>query len=100
MYAGLLNAQGSGMKAVSPDDRVVTGTEAFLWKEFDAEETRPENVDFGPLPADIKAKLEYETDRKTFRFGGFGGRWGVRLTPDLDLCACIAFYRFGGLQML
>ena len=84
LYAGLLNAQGSGMKAVSPDDRVVTGTEAFLWKEFDAEETRPENVDFGPLPADIKAKLEYETDRKTFRFAALAYLEHYRQTHETD----------------
>ena len=70
LYQGLLNASSSGLKAVSVDDRVVTGAEAFLEKEFDRQETPPDpaDTDFGPLPAGYAEQLQRERDAKTFRF--------------------------------
>lgn len=69
LYQGLLNASSSGLKAITPDDRLVTGAEAFLEKEFDRQEKQPDpSVDFGQLPAGYAEQLQREKESKTFRF--------------------------------
>lgn len=69
LYSCLLNATSSGLKAVTPDDRIVTDAEAFQAQEFDRQETPPEgSTDFGPLPLEYAERLQREKDSKTFRF--------------------------------